>query len=108
VRSDSLARKLRIAFDKPAPLGGDNWTASPLVPLEILYRAFVSLCGRSAFKGPEVFPLAGLGIGLARIEAELSRREFSNHRCSLTGIPVRRAGVCPGIDRLPNALVPEG
>jgi hypothetical protein len=29
VRSDSLARKLKIAFDKPAPLGGDNSTASP-------------------------------------------------------------------------------
>ena len=55
---------------------------SPLMPLEILHRTFVSLCGRSALERAQVFPFAGLRIGLARIEAELSRREFSNHRCS--------------------------
>src|ERR1043165_8025519 len=60
----------------------------PSVSLEILNVAFVLLGRCFCIKGAEVAALTSLGILLARIEAILSRLQFSNHDAKKLAIPL--------------------
>jgi len=46
---------------------------------EILDGAFVSLSRRACAKGPEIAPLAGLAVELARVQAVFSGAQFADH-----------------------------
>jgi hypothetical protein len=65
---------------RPAQAGGvieQRWRRS--VPLEILDFALVLLGGRPRTERPQVSPLAGFGIGLARVKPILAALEFPDH-----------------------------
>src|SRR5882757_64229 len=66
------------------------------VALEVLHRALVLLRGGARLEGAEVAALAGLGIGLARIEAVFARRKLADHgdlrRCRFCCHPERSEG----------------
>src|SRR5580692_850909 len=47
--------------------------------LEVLHGAFVLLGGSSAAERPQIFPLAGPRVGLARVEAVFGGIEFADH-----------------------------
>jgi hypothetical protein len=49
------------------------------MPLEVLYGAFVFFGGGATLEGAEIAALAGLGVGLARIETILTRGQFADH-----------------------------
>lgn len=49
------------------------------MPLEILHFPLMPLRRRAAVEGAEIAPLAGLGIGLAGVEAVFAGFEFADH-----------------------------
>jgi hypothetical protein len=54
------------------------------VPFEILHRAFVFLRGAAGTECPKIPPLPRLRVLLARVQAKLTRFEFSYHEGNLT------------------------
>src|SRR5471030_2331092 len=92
-RSNERGRAIHAGLLNPSPQleshfkpAGNPHTDSfflefALVTLEVLHRAFVLLRRCAAFERAEVASLAGLGIGLARVEAVLARRQLADHAC---------------------------
>src|SRR5258708_7183312 len=74
------------------------------VPLEILYLPFVLFRRLPRGKGAKIAALAGIGIGLARIEAIFAGFEFADHD-NLLRLRVERnacdLGSVPGWGRFP-------
>jgi hypothetical protein len=65
---------------QPATAGGRyNIVRAPLVPFEILNRAFVFLRRRLAVEGAEISSFADPRIFLARVEPILAGFQFPNH-----------------------------
>jgi hypothetical protein len=57
--------------------------ANTLVTLEELHGALVLLRCGATLESPQVAPLTGFRIFLARVEPILAGRQFSNHRVSV-------------------------
>src|ERR1700716_719577 len=86
-----MARLLRMKTNVVVRAAADYPGAAPnSVTLEVLHGAFVLLGCAARLEGAEVAALAGLGIGLARIEPVFTGCELADHEAasSCAAIPL--------------------